>query len=422
MLPALVLFCDRLLVKTAKKELRIPTDWAAAFSYRHRYVLSVFFLLLFVGFYFLQENTGIDFTLAKDDAVAEVFPTKNTIVILYENQDEENLGPVLESLTEDDQVSAVMGYSTTLGKAFTSKELSAILPAFADGLSIDPMMLEQLYAQFCPDGKEGRMTIETLFEIIQTQVLPDPRYSAMQTPEMREQLMHAQAALEASKAQFVSDQYSRLILTTTYPEESTDTTSFLNAFQRTAHKYLSGKMYLVGNSILVYEMQGGFHWEFLLITLLTALAIYLIVAISFRSLFVPLLLVLLVQCGVYITVTVTSVMSGGMYYLALLMVECILMGATIDYGILFTSYYRESRRSETVVGALKQAYAGSVHTILTSGLILVLITAAVGRLFEDRTVTEIVRTISIGSFCVLLLILFVLPGILAACDKLVKRK
>lgn len=34
-------------------------------------------------------------------------------------------------------------------------------------------------------------------------------------------------------------------------------------------------------------------------------------------------------------------MSGSMYYLALLIVECILMEATIDYGILFTNYYRE---------------------------------------------------------------------------------
>ena len=173
---------------------------------------------------------------------------------------------------------------------------------------------------------------------------------------------------------------------------------------------------------MAYEMQQIFDGELLFITLLTALAIFLIVVLTFRSLFVPIILVLLVQCGVYITVTVTGIMSGSMYYMALLMVECILMGATIDYGILFTNYYRENRRTAGVRDALEKAYGGSVHTILTSGLILVLITAAVGRLFEDEAVTEIVRTLSIGSFSVILLILFILPGTLAACDRLVTKK
>ena len=89
--------------------------------------------------------------------------------------------------------------------------------------------------------------------------------------------------------------------------------------------------------------------------------------------------------------------------------------------ILFTNYYCEYRAGADVLETLKRAYAGSIHTIMTSGLILVLVTAAAGGLFEDATVSAIVRTISIGSFCAIMLILFVLPGVLAACDKLVIR-
>ncbi len=46
----------------------------------------------------------------------------------------------------------------------------------------------------------------------------------------------------------------------------------------------------------------------------------------------------------------------------------------------------------------------------------------VNNVIEDATIAAIVRTISIGSFCAIMLILFVLPGILATCDKLVIRK
>ena len=40
--------------------------------------------------------------------------------------------------------------------------------------------------------------------------------------------------------------------------------------------------------------------------------------------------------------------GASMYYVALLIVQSILMGATIDYAILFTSYYRESRTKATI--------------------------------------------------------------------------
>lgn len=421
-LPALIILFDRLLLKTAKKELHVPTDWAASFSFRQRRVLTALFVVLFVGFYFLQAQTGIDYTLAKDDPVAEVFPMRNMVVVVYENRDEAQIEELMETLEADENVSSVMNYDTLMAKPYTSAELASMLASFGDGLPINPMLLELIYAQYCPDGKNGRMTIEELYSIVNDQILTDPRYAPLLTPEIKEKLGNGQAELEAGRALFVSDRYSRFMITTTYPEESEATTAFLDAIYRYIDAHMEGETYLIGNSIMAYEMQGSFDGELLSITLLTALAIFLIVALTFRSVFVPLLLVLLVQCGVYITVTVTGIMSGGMYYLALLMVECILMGATIDYGILFTNYYREHRRSVGVAEALKQAYTGSVHTILTSGLILVLITAAVGRLFEDKAVTEIVRTISIGSFCVILLILFILPGILAACDRLVVKK
>ena len=69
------------------------------------------------------------------------------------------------------------------------------------------------------------------------------------------------------------------------------------------------------------------------------------------------------------------------------------MGATIDYGILFTSYYREMRATLSVGEAIVAAYKGRIHTILTSGTIMVLITAVIGPLFGNPTIEQIVRTL-----------------------------
>ncbi|MBR3018317.1 MAG: MMPL family transporter [Clostridia bacterium] len=242
----------------------------------------------------------------------------------------------------------------------------------------------------------------------------------MITPQVREAVAGAKEQLEGGKAMLKSDRYSRMIVYTYLPVESEKTDALMTMLTEAGEK-LTGEYYLIGNSAMSFEMQASFGQELWTITMLTAAAIFLIVLISSRSLIVPALLVLIVQCGVYITVTVVGWQGYSIYFLALLIVECILMGATIDYGILFTSYYRENRKLRGVPEALKAAYDGSVHSIMTSGLILVLVTAIIGYTYADPTVAEICRTISTGALSAILVILFLLPGLLATLDRLVVR-
>ena len=216
--------------------------------------------------------------------------------------------------------------------------------------------------------------------------------------------------------------YSRMILQTAYPVEDASTTALLDKISATADQKMDNTLYLIGNSPMAYEMSGSFSRELLFITILTALAIFIIVALSFRSLIIPAILVLLVQCGVFITITVIGWQGFSIYFLALLIVECILMGATIDYGILLTNYYRENRKKMPSREALAAAYKGSIHTIMTSGLIMVLVTAIISSFYSDPTVAQICRTISIGVFSAIILIVFILPGVLATFDKAITKE
>lgn len=254
------------------------------------------------------------------------------------------------------------------GKAYTATEMSSLLSGLSEDL--EPTMIELLYLYAESIQKSNpawTMTLETLFNYMINDVLNDSRFESVIDSDMRKTLFEAQETIKDGKSQLVTQQYSRLVITTSYPEEGEETIAFLRSIEEYGNNNLKGKYYLIGNSAMNHEMQKTFDGEFSFITLLTAIAIFLIVALTFKSVSVPAILVLLVQCGVYITITVTGIISGSMYYLALLIVECILMGATIDYGILFTNYYRESRRTLNVKEALRKAYAGSIHTIMTSG-------------------------------------------------------
>ena len=166
-------------------------------------------------------------------------------------------------------------------------------------------------------------------------------------------------------------------------------------------------------------MAQTFHAELNRITLLSAAVIFLVVALTFRSLILPLILVLTVQCGIYLTMAFIG-LSGGIYYLALLMVQCILMGATIDYGILYTSYYRENRGGDRQT-AICDAYDGAMHTILTSALIMIVAAGILGFMFANPAIGEICLTISRGAISATLLVVFILPGVLAALDRFIRR-
>ena len=310
------------------------------------------------------------------------------------------------------------------GRLYEAAEMAELLGAFSEDL--DPNMVELLYLYHA--SSEGadptwRISIEQLFTFLNEDLVNDPRFVEVIDDDMRAQLRTAADELAAGKAQLVTRDHARLIITSSYPEEGPDTLEFLTDLDAYVTGHFAGEAHLVGNSVMMYEMQSTFGKEFLFISALTALAIFIIVALSFRSLIVPLILVLLVQCGVYATMCVIGWMSGSMFYLALLIVECILMGSTIDYGILFSTFYRESRAAGAdIPAALRAGFAGSTHTILTSGSIIILVCGAMSFLFEEPSIGAICRTISIGAFVVILLIFFVLPGVLAALDKLVVGK
>ena len=308
------------------------------------------------------------------------------------------------------------------GKEFTVKEIVEFVGKISNKFNDNTVELLYLYSASLKQGNDrSTMSPETLVKHIE-KLASEPLLSTLLTNEQKAGIAKARKQLDDGVQQLKGEEHSRLTVTTKLPVESEKTSAFVKEMTELCDEKLSGEYHLIGNSIMVDEMESGFGREQLIITLLTAASIFIVVALTFRSLAIPAILVLIVQCGVFITVSALGTIGGSMYYLALLIVECILMGATIDYGILFTSYYREMRATLSVCEAIVAAYKGSIHTILTSGTIMVLITAVIGPLFGNPTIEQIVRTLSVGCASAMFLILFVLPGILALCDRVIVRK
>ena len=432
-LPSLILISDKWIVKTQKKALHIPTGGLSRFEYRGRIILAVVFIVLFAGAFILKNNTEVQYMLETNNPVDAVFEERHSLVLLYETKDSDRIGEALAPLEEDGRVTGITGYYNTLGKAYRADEITEL---FAGENAPDASMIRLIYTDRFADledksimslymasqtayDESWAMTPEELISWLRDHVVDDPRFAALIPDETRQMVADAGNMIRENAARLEGEHYGRVILTVTYPEDSAETRAFLSALKERCDGILEGETRLIGTSVMNLEMSQTFDAELNRITLISAIAIFIVVALTFRSLIVPLILVLIVQCGIYLTMVFIGLSGGTMFYLAILMVQCILMGATVDYAILYTSYYREKRLQADIPAAICGAYEGSLHTILTSASIMIVAAGILGFVFANPAIGEICLTISRGALSATIIIMFILPGVLAALDRFV---
>ena len=418
-LPSLILAGDRWIEKTRKRNLRIPMKGYARLAFRRRKVFAVLFLVLFAGVFFLKNNTAIQYMLPMHNPVDAVFEERHTIVLLYEKKDSGRIGEALAPFEDDEKVTGITGYYNTLGKAYRAEEITEL---FSGTVPMDESMVSLLFGMYGARNGSGNteaVTLPELVSFIREEILPNPLYAGWIDEGMKQQVADAGEMIRENAAKLEGERYGRVILTTEYPEDSAETRAFIKFLSERCESTLEGETWLIGTSVMNEEMARTFDAELNRITLISAAAIFLVVALTFRSLVIPLILVPTIQCGIYLTMTLIGLAGSGMFYLALLMVQCILMGATIDYGILYTSYYTEMRKGSGIPEAIRGAYDGALHTILTSALIMIIAAGILGFVFANPAIGEICLTISRGAISATVLVVFVLPGVLGALDRFI---
>ncbi|MBQ6843568.1 MAG: MMPL family transporter [Agathobacter sp.] len=309
------------------------------------------------------------------------------------------------------------------GKLYSAEELTQIMQEMSDDMDAGAMELMYLFYGSKKEGNpEWTMTMEQLFTYLSEDLANDERFTDVLGADFKTQIADAQEQMDEATEMLVGKNHSLMMINATLPEEGAETTAFMQLLENDCQTELTGKVYMVGNTPMAFEMSKTFDDEMNKITILTALAIYVVVLITYRNAMIPLILVAIIQAAVYAIMSLMGIQGTSIYYLALIIVQSILMGSAVDYGILFTSYYREKRMEIGVKDALIASYNNSIHTFMTSGLIMVVVTAIIGEFFPDPTMGEICKIISKGALTAIILIIFILPGILAVCDKLITPK
>jgi len=316
---------------------------------------------------------------------------------------------------------------TTAGTSYTATEmnklLSTISTAFSTGdtAGFDENAIRLLYLFKASQEKvtDQQISLEDFVNFMVQDVVNSPLFAPFLDDATVDSLQQAQQQMLDGRSNLVNGAYYRVVIVTSFASESQEMLDFLSSVDTLMHETTSSAYYLVGEGPMARDMSASFMDELNFITIVTTLAIMLIVLLTFRNILIAALLVALIQCSFFWTMALNGLMGSPMYYLAIIIVQAILMGATIDYAILFTNNYRRYRATCDKATTLKNAYIASIPTMLTSGTILVTVTFVLGMAMGSTSVAKICLTIAEGSFIALLLVVFVLPGVLAVLDRFV---
>lgn len=335
-----------------------------------------------------------------------------------------DLSVISDNLLDDEQGSQIKALLNIADTVKANNELapSDIVDLFA-GMADSDMFTEDnltlLYIMSrsnTMDHSNTKIALYDFFIFLSEDIVTNEAFASYFDDATLEEFESAKVMMSEGIVQLIGPEHSRMIITIDYVPESAEIHNFYVDLTDMLDSSLRNDYYLVGNSAMSYEVSQTFDQEYLVISIITALAVFIVVYFSFRKFSVSLLLICIIECAIFAMMSVMTIIDSPMFFIALILVQCILMGSMIDYAILFTTYYREVRKEYRLEEALPVVMTRATYAILTSSLILVIVTFVCG-LFMSGTVAEILQTLSVGSFCAIILILFVLPSYLSLLDK-----
>jgi len=271
------------------------------------------------------------------------------------------------------------------------------------------------------DVEKDTMTLEEFLYFITDEILPNETYSAAIDEDMRSEIEDGETQIQENRELMLGDKYNRMIISTKYPSEGVATFACMGELLKKAGQFKK-EAYLIGDSAMGYEMDEGFTDELNFVTILTVIAILIVVLFTFRSFVSSAVLVAIIQAAVFITTAIVALQGYSTNYIALILVQCILMGATIDYGILLFDNYREMRQRMKKEQALGEAMNRSIKTVLTSSLILISTCLTVSVIMTQKIIAQTCLMIAYGAICSVLMVVFILPAVLLLLDRIIIKK
>lgn len=240
------------------------------------------------------------------------------------------------------------------------------------------------------------------------------------TDDNRTKVADAQDDIASATDLFLGENYSRMLLSVDLPSESEESTKFVEYLTSAVKDAFGEDAHIAGEMVSTYDLQETFDKDNTLISIFTIVSIFVIVMLVFRSLSLPTVLVAVIQGAIWIAMS-TSLITGPMFFMSYIVTTCILMGATIDYGILMSTNYVQYRATLDKKEALYKSVEAAMPTVFTSGMILTICGFIVGIISSQTSISTVGFLLGKGTLVSVLMITLVLPSILYLLDRFILK-
>lgn len=301
-----------------------------------------------------------------------------------------------------EEISALQGKMISLSSSVTigSDQISGVYIKYAAAERLatnDPIMACQL------------------LEFLDTHMDDNELLAAKMDRDSRDRVLEAKQDMESAEALFLGERYARMLLSVDLPNESEESAEFADYLSRTAREIFGENAHIAGEIVSTRDLKETFDRDNLFISIFTIVSIFLIVMLIFRSLSLPVVLVAVIQGAIWISMS-ASLLTGDIFFMSYIVATCILMGATIDYGILMSTNYVQYRTTMDRKTALYQAVEAAMPTVFTSGMILTICGFVIGFIASQSSISTVGFLIGKGALVSVLMITLVLPSVLYLLD------
>ena len=216
---------------------------------------------------------------------------------------------------------------------------------------------------------------------------------------------------------FVGDQYTRILLKSSLTDENEVLYSFTESLNQTVGAYYDS-YYIIGMAASTAEIKDLVTSDQLMITLLSILAIFVILCVTFKSILIPIILVLVIQSAIWFNLSILYIQDTQTIFIGYLVVMAIQLGATIDYAVLMTHRYIEKRKTSTIFDSMDFSFKKSFITISISAFVLACAGFVEGLFSNISAVKDIGFLLGKGALISYLFVLICLPALLMTLDKI----
>lgn len=440
LMPGVIMLFANLMDKTKHKNFIPEIPFVGKFAYATRYIVAPLFIVVIVIAYMISNKCPYVFgdstitpplqnRVQKAEEMQETnFGTSNMVALIIPSGDYESEAALIRDLEARPEVDYVTGLANSEamdGYMVTDK----LTPRqFSELIDLDYEVAELIYAAYAVNDEDYAKVVNGLstysvplidmFIFVKQEV--DEGYVTLDD-DLQDTLDEAYDQIMFGKNQLQGENYDRMLVYLTLPEESAETFAFLDEMHDIAGKYYSGKILVCGNSVSQYDLKKTFARDNMVVNVVSILTVLVVLLFTFKSAGMPVLLIAVIQGCIWINFSVPTLTHENIFFLGYLIVSSIQMGANIDYAIVIASRYTDLRKTMGRKQSIIDTMNLSFPTIITSGTMLAVAGILIGKMTSNAAIFGIGKSLGRGTLISLFVTMFVLPQILLAGDKIIEK-